>query len=135
MSKSDLKLNQTIELVNEPEAMFTNWISLSLITITVAMIFYGIADNSNAYPLLSSFLAISLMFIAIMYIYSGTHLFLDKMALMIKGCEENKVCFPQVNRIKYIKNRLLFLGIATGIFELFIALFVVWKTSKLLLNF
>lgn len=133
---SDNKSNppSTIELANEPEALFTSWISLSLITVTVAMIFYGIADSKNImHPVLTAILAIGMMCISISYIYSGVYLFKNKMDYLIEKCQENSVCKTTgMDRMIYIKNHLLFLGISTGFFELLITLFVIWNTSKLL---
>jgi len=131
---TDKSSTSSVEMVYEPEALFTHWISLSLITVTVAMIFYGIADSKNImHPVLTATLAIGLMFISIFYIYSGVYLFKNKMDYLIAKCKQNNACkIDGMERMLYIKNHLLFLGLSTGFFELLIAFFVIWNSSKLL---
>ena len=125
---------ETVKLVNEPEGVFIHWISVSLITVTVAMIFYGLAIDKNIFhPLFTAFLAIGLMLVAVFNINSGIFLFYTKMKLLLDSCEKQSFCkLKGLTRLKFIKNHLLFLGLSIGFFELLIALFVILNTYKML---
>ena len=131
--KSSEEYIETVKLVNEPEGVFIHWVSVSLITITVAMIFYGFAIEKNVFhPILTAILAIGLMLLAVFNIYSGIFLFYTKMKLLVESCEKDSFCkLKGLSRLKFIKNHLLFLGSSIGFFELLIALFVIMNTYRI----
>ena len=116
--------------VYSPESLFANWLNLSYVLLTTALLFYHMSrvNSIKASPKLSAFIAASLVIISSLYMLYSLAPYIDRMNHVIRKCKKNKYC--SINHLNIIiseRNSYVILGILTSIIQLIITWLIIKK--------
>lgn len=119
--------------VYSPESLFANWLNLSYVLLTTALLFYHMSrvNSIKASPKLAAFVAASLVIISTLYMLYSLAPYIDRMNHVIRKCKRNKICSNNhLNIIISERNSYVILGILTSIIQIIITWLIVSKEFK-----
>ena len=118
------------EHIYAPEMILTSWFNVSFVTMTVAMVFYGIAMHKKlAHHAFIELITISLISLSTYYAYIGYMQYDDKIKYAIESCESSKLCSTTTtNKIKNIHNSGTVSGMVTIFINVLIAILIICKS-------
>ena len=115
-----------------PEMILTSWFNLSFVSMTVAMVFYGIAmQKAIVHHLFIDAITICLISLSTYYAYIGYIQYNEKLKYAINTCLSNKKC-SSVNmaQIKHNQEIGTLTGTSTIAINMFIAILIMYKSYK-----
>jgi hypothetical protein len=115
-----------------PEMLFTSWFNLSFVSMTVAMVFYGIAMHQTmAHHVLIELITIGLISLSIYYTCNGYMQYDEKLQHAINVCVSDKVCSTvNMEQIKNNQKNVRLISAATVTISLLIAILIIHKSYK-----
>ena len=115
-----------------PEMILTGWFNLSFISMTVAMVFYGIAMHQTmAHHAFIELITVGLISLSIYYTYIGYMQYHDKLKYAINACQSNKTCSSvNMEQFKNSQTNVRLISAATVIISLLIAILIMYKSYK-----
>lgn len=120
--------------VYSPEMILTSWFNLSFITMTVAMVFYGIAMHKTlAHHAFITLITMCLILLSTYYAYIGYNQYDGNIKYAIKSCGSSKLCSNvTMYNIKNIHARGTVSSMATICINALIAILIIYKSYTLL---
>jgi hypothetical protein len=115
-----------------PEMILTSWFNLSFVSMTVAMVFYGIAMHQTmAHHAFIELITIGLISLSIYYTYNGYMQYDEKLQHATNVCVSDKVCSNvNMEQIKNNQKNVRLISAATVIISLLIAILIIYKSYK-----
>ena len=115
-----------------PEMILTSWFNLSFVSMTVAMVFYGIAmQKSIVHHLFIDAITICLISLSTYYAYVGYIQYNEKLKYAINTCQSNKTCSSvNMEQIKHNQEIGILTGTSTIAINMFIAILIMYKSYK-----
>ena len=115
-----------------PEMILTSWFNLSFVSMTVAMVFYGIAmQKSIVHHLFIDAITICLISLSTYYAYVGYIQYNEKLKYAINTCQSNKTCSSvNMEQIKHNQEIGILTGTSTIAINMFIAILIMYKSDK-----
>ena len=115
-----------------PEMILTSWFNLSFVSMTVAMVFYGIAmQKAIVHHLFIDAITICLISLSTYYAYIGYIQYNEKLKYAINTCQSNKTCSSvNMEQIKHNQEIGILTGTSTIAINIFIALLIMYKSYK-----
>ena len=111
-----------------PEAVLSAWANISMITLTVALVFYHIVRKGSikANPRFAVMITIGLLVVSILYMVVPLHNFIPRMHRVSEACKSDKRCGEQQQAdLRLSTQTNVFLGTALILVELAIAYLVI----------
>lgn len=118
--------------VYTPEMILTSWFSLSFGSMTVAMVFYGIAMHKTlAHHLFIEAITIGLIALSIYYTYTGFVQYDKKLQYAMVACMSDDVCSTgRMDQIKSSQTSVTLSSTATIVIDVLIASLVMFQSYK-----
>jgi hypothetical protein len=115
-----------------PEMILTSWFNLSFVSMTVAMVFYGIAMHQTmAHHAFIELITIGLISLSIYYTCNGYMQYDEKLQHATNVCVSDKVCSNvNMEQIKNNQKNVRLISAATVIISLLIAILIIYKSYK-----
>lgn len=115
-----------------PEMILTSWFNLSFVSMTVAMVFYGIAmHKAIVHHLFTDAITICLISLSTYYAYIGYIQYNEKLKYAINTCLSNKTCSSvNMEQIKRNQEIGILTGMSTIAINIFIAILIMYKSYK-----
>jgi hypothetical protein len=115
-----------------PEMILTSWFNLSFISMTVAMVFYGIAmQKAIVHHLFIDAITICLISLSTYYAYIGYIQYNEKLKYAINTCQSNNTCSSvNMEQIKHNQEIGILTGTSTIAINMIIAILIMYKSYK-----
>ena len=119
--------------IYSPEMILTSWFNLSFVTMTVAMVFYGIAMHKTlAHHTFIELITICLIILSTYYAYIGYKQYDDNIKYAIESCGSSKLCSTtNMYNIKNIHHSGTVSSMATIFINALIAILIIYKSYTL----
>ena len=111
-----------------PEAVLSGWSNISVITLTVALVFYHIVRKGSirAQPRMAVIITLALLLVSILYIVVPLHNYVPRVRRVEEACKMDKTCGEkQQEDLRLSKLTNVYLGSALIAVELAIAYLVI----------
>ena len=117
-----------LDKVLSPEAVLSGWSNISVVTLTVALVFYHIVRKGSikAQPRMAVVITLALMLVSILYIVIPLHSYVPRMHGVEEACKTDRTCGEkQQQDLTLSRTTNVYLGSALKLVELAIAYLII----------